>query len=195
MEEVEIPKVEEMEEIRTRRFTRRVALTTALFAVALAITSLGANHAMKGMILSQQKASDQWAYYQAKVMREQLLKTQGDLFKALVFEHGKSMPPEVRSHYESRIKEYNSQAQRYEAEKADINREAGKFEHERDIEISKDPYFDYAEVILQISIVMASISILAVSAPVFYFSVSLAVIGVILSFNGFTMLFTIPFLQ
>ena len=41
MAEVELPNTKELEEIRGRAFTKRVALTTAIFAVMLAITSLG----------------------------------------------------------------------------------------------------------------------------------------------------------
>jgi hypothetical protein len=37
--EVEIPDAEELEELRAKKFTRRVALVTAIFAVILAITS------------------------------------------------------------------------------------------------------------------------------------------------------------
>ena len=37
MAEVELPKAEELEEIKGKKFTRRVALTTAIFAVILAI--------------------------------------------------------------------------------------------------------------------------------------------------------------
>ena len=33
MEEIELPKPEELEEIKAHAFTRRVALTTAIFAV------------------------------------------------------------------------------------------------------------------------------------------------------------------
>ena len=40
MSEVELPNAEELEEIKGKKFTRRVALTTAIYAVVLAITSL-----------------------------------------------------------------------------------------------------------------------------------------------------------
>jgi hypothetical protein len=58
MSEAELPNAEELEEIKGKAFTRRVALTTAIFAVILAITSLGGNNAMKEMLLAQQQASD-----------------------------------------------------------------------------------------------------------------------------------------
>jgi hypothetical protein len=70
MAEIEIPKPEEREEVMGHTFTRRVVLTTAIFAVIPAFSSLGGNNAMKEMILDQQQASDQWAYYQAKASRE-----------------------------------------------------------------------------------------------------------------------------
>ncbi|HLF48494.1 MAG TPA: DUF4337 family protein [Methylomirabilota bacterium] len=46
---------------------------------------MGGNHAMKEMLLAQQQASDQWAFYQAKVIREhqyrgQKLRLEADLF-------------------------------------------------------------------------------------------------------------------
>ena len=68
MAEVELPDPEELEERAEKTFSRRVALTTAVYAVVLAIAALGGNNAMKEMLLAQQQSSDQWAFYQAKVM-------------------------------------------------------------------------------------------------------------------------------
>ena len=51
MAEVELPKPEELHEQAENRFSRRVALVTAVFAVVLAIAALGGNHAMKEMLL------------------------------------------------------------------------------------------------------------------------------------------------
>jgi len=59
MAEVEVPNPRELEEIKEKGFNRRIALVTAVYAVVLAIASLGGNHAMKEMLLAQQQASDQ----------------------------------------------------------------------------------------------------------------------------------------
>jgi hypothetical protein len=147
MPEVELPNPEELEEKAERSFSRRVALMTAVYAVVLAIASLGGNNAMKEMLLAQQQSSDQWVFYQAKVIREH----------------------------------------QYRAPK--------KLEKERDHNRDKDPYFDYAEVLLQISIVMASVSILSTSRPMFFFSLALAFGGALLTINGFTLLFRVPLLN
>jgi hypothetical protein len=195
MAEVELPNTEELEEMRGKTFTKRVALVTAVFAVMLAITSLGGNNATKEMLLAQQQSSDQWSFYQAKVIREHLYRSQKIRIEADLLERGSTIKPEVRQHYESMLKKMNEEEARYNKEKKEIELEAKKLEHERDINRSKDPYFDFAEALLQISIVMASISILAVSRPIFYFAVAVASLGSLLTLNGFLLIFKLPFLH
>ncbi len=195
MAEVELPNTEELDELKGKKFTKRVALTTAIYAVLLAITSLGGNNAMKEMLLAQQQSSDQWAFYQSKVMREHLYRTQKMLLEAGLVERGKSMTEEARRHYEERIKKIGEEEERYKKEKLPIEQEAKKLESEREINRKKDPYFDYAEVLLQISIVLASIAILSSSRAVFIMSMISAVIGSVLSLNGYLLLFRIPFLH
>lgn len=195
MAEVEIPNTEELEEIRSKTFTKRIALVTAIFAVILAIASLGGSNATKEMLLAQQQSSDQWAFYQAKVIREHLYKSQKVRLEADLAERGSSMKPETLKNYESLLKKLDEEAVRYSTEKKEIEREAKKLEHERDINRQRDPYFDYAEVLLQISIVMASVSILAVSRPMFYFAVFVALFGAILTINGYILVFRLPFLH
>jgi hypothetical protein len=193
MAEIELPSLGELEEVKEKTFTKRVALVTAMFAVMLAITSLGGNNAMKEMLLAAQESSNQWAFYQAKVIREHLYRSQKASLETQLLDRGSSMKPEAREQLEALIKKTGDEEARYAAEKKTVEQEAKKSEHERDINRSKDPYFDYAEVLLQIAIVMASISILSSSRPVFYFSLVSAVLGTILSVNGFLLLFRLPF--
>lgn len=147
---------------------------------------------MKGMLLAQQQASDQWAFYQSKVMREHLYKTNKEMLEALLFERGSTMNPNTRKRYESLMGKFYKEENRYRQEKDKIESEAKKQEAVRDINSSKDPYFDYAEVLLQIAIVLSSISILSGSRITFYFAVGAAGIGSVLSMNGFLLLFRIP---
>ncbi len=193
MSEVELPNAEELEEIRGKKFTRRVALTTAIYAVVLAITSLGGNNAMKEMLLAAQQSSDQWAFYQAKVIREHLYRSQKMRLEIDLIERSDRMKPEVKEKLEALLKKLRDEEVRYGAEKKEIEREAKKLEHERDVNRSKDPYFDYAEVLLQIAIVMASVSILSASRAVFVFSMVSAFLGAIFCLNGFLMFFHLPF--
>ena len=192
MAEVEFPNLEELKEIKAKTFTKRIAMTTAIFAVLLAITSLGGNNAMKEMLLLQQQASDQWAFYQSKTLREHLYRTNGLRIELDLLERGAGMKPEVKKRYEAMLKEMRAEEVRYGEEKKKMEEEAKLLETERDKNLSKDPYFDYAEVLLQISIVMASISILAVSRQIFYFALVSASLGTILMLNGYLMIFKLP---
>jgi len=192
MAEVELPNPEELEETRGKAFTRRVALTTAFYAVLLAITSLGGSHAMKEMLLAQQQSSDQWAFYQAKAMREHLYKGQKVQMDAALLERGASMKAEARQHYEALIKKLGEEEARYAADRKKIEEEARQLEHERDVNRAKDPYFEFAEVLLQIAIVTASVSILALSPQIYYFSMIAASLGTLLMINGYFLLVRLP---
>jgi len=195
MPEVELPDPEELDDIKDKTFARRVALTTAIFAVVLAIASLGGNNAMKEMLLAQQQSSDQWAFYQAKVIREHQYRAQKLRLELELAERGATLKPEARQKAEALLAKFAEEEKRYNAEKKDIEKEAKRLEHERDVNRAKDPYFDYAEVLLQIAIVMSSISILSTSRPMFFFSLVLAGLGALLALNGYTLLVKIPFLH
>ena len=194
MAEVELPDPEELEARGDRTFSRRVALTTAIYAVVLALASLGGNNAMKDMLLAQQQSSDQWAFYQAKVIREHLYRSQKLTVELALAEPSVLKGPE-RAKYEALAKRLADEEKRYNAEKKDIERDAKKLEAARDVYRARDPYFDFAEVLLQIAIVTASVSILSTSRTMFWFSLGLAIAGVVLTANGFLLVFQLPFLH
>jgi len=193
--EVELPNPKELHERAEDRFGRRVALVTAVYAVILAVSSLGGNNAMKEMILAQQLSSDQWAFYQAKVIREHQYRAQKLRLEVDLEERGSTLRPEAREKLQGLLARFAEEEKRYGAEKKDIEKAAKVLEHERDVNRAKDPYFDYAEVLLQIAIVMSSISIISKSRETFVFSLVLAAFGALLAINGFTLLARIPFLE
>lgn len=194
MAEVALPDPEELQERRDKAFSRRVALTTAVYAVVLAVASLGGNNAMKELLLAQQQASDQWAYYQAKVVREHLNRANKILVETQLAEPG-ALQGAVRTKYEALALRFADEERRMAADKKEIEQEARKLEHERDVNRDRDPYFDYAEVLLQIAIVSASVAILSASRPMFWFSMVLAALGALLTVNGFALLVKVPFLH
>jgi hypothetical protein len=190
--EVELPNPEELEERRDKTFSRRVALTTAVYAVVLAIASLGGSNAMKEMLLAQQEASNQWAYYQSKVIREHLNRGNKLMLEAQLAEPS-ALKGAERAKFEALAQKFADEEKRMNVDKKEIEPKAKAAEVERDRNQAKDPYFDYAEVLLQISIVCASIAILSASRPMFWFSSVLAILGALLTINGFLLLVRIPF--
>jgi hypothetical protein len=190
--EVELPNPEELEERRDKSFSRRVALTTAVYAVVLAIASLGGANAMKEMLLAQQQSSDQWAFYQAKVVREHLYRAQKLVLEAELADAAAARGPRHEK-LQALATKFGEEEKRYGAEKKDIEKDAKKLEALRDSFQARDPYFLVAEALLQIAIVMSSVSILARSGAIFSFSLVLAVVGVVLTANGYFMVLHLPF--
>jgi Skp family chaperone for outer membrane proteins len=182
--EVELPNPEELEERRDKSFSRRVALTTAVYAVILAIASLGASNAMKHMLLAQQQSSDQWAFYQAKVIREHLYRAQALVMQAELADAAAARGPRQEK-LQALATRFGDEEKRYNAEKKDIEKDAKKLEHDRDHYRTRDRYFEFAEVFLQIAIVCSSVAILAASRAMFVFSMVVAALGVLSTLNGF----------
>jgi hypothetical protein len=182
--EVELPNPEELGERRDKNFSRRVALTTAVYAVILAIASLGAGNAMKHMLLAQQQSSDQWAFYQAKVIREHLYRAQALLMQAELADVAAARGPR-RDKQQELAARFSEEEKRYNAEKKDIEQDAKRLERERDHYRQRDRYFEFAEVFLQIAIVCSSVAILASSRAMYVFSTVMAALGVLSTVNGF----------
>ncbi len=195
MVEIELPNPEELEEKRRSSFSKKVALFTAIYAVILAICALGGNNSMKEMLLAQQEASNQWSFYQAKSIKEYLYRIEKDRLETQLVERGDTMKPAALKHYKTEIQKVSTEDDRLSKDKQIISVEAKKQEHERDVNKAKDPYFDFGEVLLQIAIVMSSVSIISNSRPVFIFSIGAALIGSLVTLNGFLLLIRIPFLH
>jgi len=192
--EIEVPNPDELHERGETTFGRRAALTTAIYAVVLSIASLGGNNTVKEMLLAQQQSSDQWAFYQAKVIREHQYRAQKMLLETQLAEPS-SLKGAERAKVEALATKFAEEEKRYNAEKKDIETDAKKLELARDVRRERHPYFEFGEVLLQIAIVSASVSILSTSRPMFWFSLVLAALGAALTLNGFTPLFTLPFLH
>ena len=194
MAEIEVPNPEEIHERGETAFGRRAALTTAIYAIVLSIAALGGNNTVKEMLLAQQQSSDQWAFYQAKVIREHQYRGQKMLLETQLAEPS-TLKGAERAKVEALAAKFAEEEKRYNAEKKDIEKDAKKLEAARDHRRERHPYFEFGEVLLQIAIVSASVAILSTSRQMFWFSLVLAVLGAGLTVNGFVPIFSLSFLH
>src|SRR3954451_14698562 len=97
------------------RFKGRAALSIAFMAMLLAITSLGGGNAAEDMANNNIHASDTWAFYQAKSIRQTALRVAADSLDADL-RANPNMPPDARAYIEKKVEEYRSTAERYEEE-------------------------------------------------------------------------------
>jgi Domain of unknown function (DUF4337) len=130
------------------------AITAAILAVCAAFGSLLSGHAANDAILAQNKATDQWAYFQAKSTKEQIFDVGSQVVKVLT----EGTPQADRAKAE--LERLRGEVQRYEREKADIHREAEKLEEESRHEYLKHTRYALGIALFQIGIVLASVSLL-----------------------------------
>jgi hypothetical protein len=174
-------------------FASRVAFSIMVCALLLALASLGANIAMNNMLFTQQQAADLRASYQSQVMGEQMYKTNGLRMEAYLLERGPAMRPNIKKLYGAMLKDMKSEEMKYREGKKKLDEEAISVEALRDRNRAKGPSFDLARFLLQISIMMAAISVLFVSLRLFYVSIGSAALGVLFMLNGFFLVFRLPF--
>lgn len=105
-------------------------------------------------------ANNQWAWYQAKNVRQVLYETASM----------QATNPEVKAKFES-------EAARMESDKKEIMEKAKALEAERDVARQKSPWFTWGGSILQIAIVLLTASILAVSMPMYWISLVVGAFG------------------
>src|SRR3712207_4902818 len=98
------------------RFRSRVALVIAFMAMLLAITSLGGGNAAEDIMNHNIHASDTWAFYQAKTIRQTANKLAADTLEAELYAHPGSLTPEARQEIERRVEQFRKTADRYESE-------------------------------------------------------------------------------
>ena len=154
-----------------------VSVTMAILAVMVAIISLLGQRAAFDATLGQSKASDQWAYYQAKNIRGH----EDRLFANLT-----AITPAANAEALSKIREeYLQEADRYKDEQKEIEAEARKLEREVEVELKRADRFDLGEVFLEIALVITSITLLSGRRVFWLFGLALGVVGIVLAATGF----------
>jgi hypothetical protein len=152
------------------RFKQRAAVGIAILAMLLAITGLGGANAGKEATNNNIYAANQYAFYQAKNIRQTDYNLAADAIELAFLQDG-SLNREARAALRAKAEAYRKTAARYESEpetqegKKELLAQAKDYESKRDYALKQDPYFDYAEALLQIAIVLISVSIVAYREP------------------------------
>lgn len=183
----------------TDRFKQRAAIAIAILAMMLAITGLGGDNATKDALNANIQTANLYGFFQAKSMRETSLSLAADAVE-LAFLADPALPETAKAALRAKLEQYRRTAARYESEpetqegKKELLARAKIEEAKRDRALRQDPYFDYAEALLQIAIVLISVAIVAEVAWLAFFGGALGLVGVLLMLNGFTLLVSIPLL-
>jgi hypothetical protein len=168
MEEIEVPtehlheNIQEHAEHSRERWIMMVALTAALLAVLAAISALMAGHHSNEATIDQIKASDQWAYYQAKGIKSSVLESKTELLR--------EMGKRVDENDEVKIKEYRN-------EQKEIEKQAKELQQSSQRHLDLHHGIAQSVTIFQIAIAVCAIAVLTKKKLLWYGSMFLGVIG------------------
>lgn len=197
-------KEERAEAEAAEKFRNAAALLIAIMAALLAVGSLGGGNATDDMVHGNIKASDTWAFYQAKNVRQTQYRIAVDRLELELADP--SLNPTARAAAEAQLARYRETIARYDDEpdatapndslkgegKKQLAAQARAHEAVRERASDQDGNFDYSEVFLQLAIVLGSVAILAGSRWVLGLSAALGGIGTLLMINGYLLLFALP---
>jgi hypothetical protein len=173
-EEIEIPtehlheQIEEGAEEKKERWTLYLALSTAFMAVLAAFGGLLAGHHANEALVERMKASDQWNFYQAKNLKEEIA-TNTDLVLQAVGKTGIDHSKDIA---------------RYEKEKADIRKEAEEDEAVSKAHLDKHIPLSRAVTAFQIAIAISAIAVLTRRRVLWYAGLVLTAIGIVFLIVG-----------
>ena len=154
-----------------------VSITISIMAVVVAAVTLLGHRAHTEELLRQNQAADRWAQYQAKSVR--LHETQGfsDVVN-IVASLDKQKGAALREKYVKEVEHYQS-------DKEDISKEAKDLEAERDLAGRKADRFDGGEALLEIGLVICSVTLLTKRKLFWFGGMLFGAVGIVLALTGF----------
>lgn len=153
-----------------------VTVTMAILAVLVAATGLMGHRAHTEELLHQTKATDQWAFYQAKDIRRRNYELFIDELSVFTLQNSEQV---------QKMKEkYAKEIERYRDEGKEIQAEARNAENEVMIEQRRADRFDLGEVLLEAALVICSITLLTRKKFFWAFGLVLGAAGVVIAATG-----------
>jgi hypothetical protein len=154
-----------------------VVVTLSILAVLVAIATLLGHRAATEELILQTKATDQWALFQAKNIRLHEMQSVADML-------GTFTPIEKEKAAALREK-YLSEAGQYNNDKEEASEEAKKLEAERDLAGKKEDRYDAGEVILEVALIVCSLTLLTKKRFFWIAGIVLGLVGLVVTGSGF----------
>jgi hypothetical protein len=166
-----------------------LALATVVLAVCATLATFKAGGFSTRSVMSQNQASDQWAYFQSKSIKGYVHELTRDQLALELKALGPNAPVGIAADYRRKIEDYGRKIAKYETEKAQIQEEARRLERIRDDCQRHNQTFGIAVIFLQIAILLSSIAAVLKRKPVWYLGLAVGVVGLVYFTNGFFVLF------
>ncbi len=176
---VDIPLPEEGEDNADKaksRLNNLVAVTIALLATAMGVFGVKSGNISQAMQEAQADKIDYWAWYQARNIREEVLRAACLELRALAGSNAEAA---------RRADECEKLADEQSAKKAALKTQAEGFQKAYEELNTRDDQFDFSDAALAIAIALLAITSLTQKKWLYFVSLVPAAIGVVMGLAGF----------
>ena len=154
---------EKIHETSTEHGNRRIAMLIAVLAAVLALIEITSRNAEQDALQSNIEASNLWAFYQAKTVRQTTLRTAVENLQLA------ALPPDKADAAAKQIQVWRATIDRYESEptptggegRKELSAQAKAAEKRRDHSLAMNHMLELGSGAMQLAIVLASASVVA----------------------------------
>src|SRR5215831_15096735 len=154
-----------------------VSVTISILAVLVAIVTLMGHRAHTEELSRETQAASRWEQYQAKSIRQRMTQVGLDIVTAVA--------PLNKEKGEELAKKYEKEVEHYASDKEDVSKIAEDLEAERDRAMHRADRFDLGEVLLEIGLVICSLTLLSKKKVFWFGGVLVGAIGLAVAATGF----------
>jgi hypothetical protein len=155
---------------------KNISLAISILAVLVAMVTVLGHRSHTEAVLMQSRAGDQWNEYQAKKIRMDNLSVDVDLMAL--------QPSSDPAAVAAKTKEYQAHIDKWKTELAEEQERARDFEKEVRGAEAKAAHYDLGEALLQIAVVLCSITLFTRNRAYFLLGLGLGATGIVVAFSA-----------
>jgi len=179
---------EQIEETLEGYRNKRIAILIAVLAALLALAEMGGDNAKQDALNANIDASNLWAFFQAKTIRQTVLRTAAEMVEL----DTPGLPADRADAFKKRLDGWKATVARYDSEpdtgegRKELMARAKTAEERRDRALAADHVFEIGSGALQLGIVLASAAVITSVLWLAYSAIGLGVIGAAAVILGYT---------
>ncbi len=166
---------------------KKIALLISVLALFLALVETMAKGAQTSALSYNIEASNLWAFFQAKTVRQTVVRTAGEMADV---DRARSADPAATDALAKRTDAWTKTVARWESEpdtgegRKELSARAKAAEEKRDTAMARHHHYEISSAAFQIAIVLASATVITGAIALTWLSIGLGVVGVIFAGIG-----------
>ena len=181
METIEELRADSEKDARNEKLNGFVAITVAILATFLGICNVKDDNVVQAMLAAQAEVIDQWAFYQARNIREEVMLASLEEMK--LAKQGRTASAELAA-YDEAIARYTAMAKSQNIKKEEQKKAAEDAQATYNKLNYKDDQFDLAEAAIAIAIALLAITALTHVWWLFWLSMIPSAFGIAIGLAG-----------